>query len=120
MKNRTLVFGATPNPDRYAFKAFTMLESHGHEVIGVGVKKGEINGKAILQGAPDLANIHTITLYVNPTIQAEYYTYFLSLKPKRIIFNPGTENPELEQICLQQGIEAVEACTLVMLSTGQY
>jgi len=120
MKNKTLVFGATPNPDRYAYKAFTMLENHGYEAVGVGVKKGEINGKAILPGTPELDNIHTITLYVNPGIQAEYYSYFLSLKPSRIIFNPGTENDELEQICHQHGIEPVEACTLVMLSTGQY
>lgn len=120
MTKRTLVFGATPNPDRYAYKACRMLAEHGHEAIPVGIKKGEILGKSILNGTPAVDDVDTITLYVNPSIQEQHYNYFLSLKPKRIIFNPGTENQELAVICEQNKIEAVEACTLVMLSTGQF
>jgi uncharacterized protein len=119
-KEKTLVFGATPNPDRYSYKAVKMLADYGHEPVPVGIRKGNIVGLEILPGTPSVDNIDTLTLYVNPEIQRTHYDYFLSLRPKRVIFNPGTENPEFESICTANGIEPLEACTLVLLSTGQY
>lgn len=117
---RTLVLGATPNPERYAYLAVKRLRSHGHETIPVGIRSGEIDGLAIQQGTPAQEGIDTVTLYIGPQRQPAYYDYILGLHPKRIIFNPGTENPELEQLAEAQGIETVEACTLVMLSIGAY
>lgn len=120
MKVKTLVFGATPNPSRYAYKAVRMLKDYGHPAIPVGIRKGEIEGEEILQGTPIVENIDTLTLYVNPDIQRMHYDYFVSLNPRRVIFNPGTENAEFEAICAENGIQTLEACTLVLLSTGQY
>ena len=117
---KTLVLGATPNPGRYAYLAMHALQKHGHEAVPVGIRAGEVAGQTILQGTPDIPEVDTITLYVGPERQPAYYEYLLSLKPKRIIFNPGTENPELEQLAQEAGIEAVEACTLVMLAIGKY
>lgn len=117
----TLVVGATTNPDRYAFKAAHRLLGAGLGIHLVGRKSGVIGGHDI---HPDLTTapvgIDTITLYLNPDNQREYYDSILSLKPRRIIFNPGTENPELEDLARAAGIQTIEACTLVMLSTGQY
>jgi len=120
MKKRTLVVGATDNPTRYAYRAVTMLNAHGHPIELVGTRTGNVAGREILHGEPDLQDIDTITLYVGTRNQPPLYDYLLKLKPKRIIFNPGTENPELEQMAQQQGIETVQGCTLVMLSIGQY
>lgn len=121
MKNiKTLVIGASPNPDRYSFKAVTQLTVHGHETIGIGVKEGMIGNLSILKGKPEIENIHTVTMYVGPDRQAEYYDYILGLKPNRIIMNPGTENPELAQLAEEKGIQVIEACTLVLLATDQY
>ncbi|MEQ1745419.1 MAG: CoA-binding protein [Saprospiraceae bacterium] len=117
---KTLVLGATPNPDRYAYRAIHALQRHGHEVVPVGIRPGEVAGLSILQGQPDVPNVDTVTLYIGPERQPAYYDYLLALRPKRIIFNPGTENPDLEQLALKAGIETDEACTLVMLATGQY
>ncbi|RYD78891.1 MAG: CoA-binding protein [Sphingobacteriales bacterium] len=117
---KTLVLGATPNADRFAYRAVISLLRHGHEVVPVGRKKGEIGGLSIQNNLPESEDIHTVTLYLNPSNQKEYYDYILGLDPKRIIFNPGTENNELEKLAQQKGIETVEGCTLVMLSTGQY
>ncbi|MEI6411502.1 MAG: CoA-binding protein [Bacteroidota bacterium] len=117
---KTLVLGATPNPERYAFLAVKKLRSRGHETIPVGIHNGEIDGLAIQQGTPAQEGIDTVTLYVGPQHQPAYYDYILGLHPKRIIFNPGAENPELEQLAQAQGIETVEGCTLVMLSIGVY
>lgn len=117
---KTLVLGATPNPDRYAYLATVKLRSYGHEVVPVGIKKGMIGGLEILNGRPVPEDIDTVTLYLGPERQREYYEYILSLKPKRIIFNPGTENDELADLAKANGIETVEACTLVMLSIGNY
>jgi len=88
----------------------------------VGIKKGNVLGKEILdlKARPEISDVDTMTLYINPTHQQEWYDYFIKLNPKRVIFNPGTENPELEKQLEEKGIEAVEACTLVMLGTGQY
>lgn len=117
---KTLILGATPNPERYAYLATIRLVQHGHEVVPVGIRKGEIKGIPILEGKPELEDIDTVTLYVGPVRQPEYYDYILSLQPKRIIFNPGTENPELMKLAQERGIETVEGCTLVMLSIGAY
>ena len=117
---KTLVLGASPNPNRYSYHAVNRLLEKGFEVIPLGIRKGIIGGKEIIQGTPSLENIHTITLYINPNNQIEYYDYMLSLNPKRIIFNPGTENPTLVNLAKEQGIEVEIACTLVLLSLDNY
>lgn len=121
MKNKkTLVIGASTNPERYAYKAANALVKHGYEIENLGTKNGLVAGKEILQGMPTLENIHTITLYIGAAHQPPMYDYFMQLKPKRIIFNPGTENPEFQKLAKLAGIEVLEACTLVLLASGQY
>ncbi|MEN0004315.1 MAG: CoA-binding protein [Bacteroidota bacterium] len=117
---KTVVLGASTNPARYSNTAVHNLTTNGHEVVPVGIKKGSIAGIDIQNGRPEVAGVDTITLYLNPTRQKDYYDYILSLQPKRIIFNPGTENPELVQLAKAKGIEVEIACTLVMLSVGTY
>ena len=119
---KTLVVGATPHAYRYAYMAATRLENSGHETLNIGIRKGQVNGREIinLRDKPTLQDIDTITLYINPRWQEEWGPYLLSLKPKRIIFNPGTENMELAKQAERQGIEVAFACTLVMLSAGTY
>lgn len=120
MNKKTVVLGASTNPTRYSYKAVNHLKDHGHEAVPVGIKKGAIAGIEILNDSPEIEGVDTITLYLNPTRQVEYYDYILGLKPKRIIYNPGTENAELMKLTEAQGIETVIACTLVMLSIGDY
>jgi uncharacterized protein len=120
MSKKTIVLGATTNPDRYGYIATTRLKKAGHEVIPIGIKKGEIEGIAIENGTPQYSDVDTITLYLNPDNQKPYYDYILSLKPKRIIYNPGTENTELMHLARQNSIENEVACTLVLLSIGEY
>jgi len=117
---KTLIIGATPNPARYAFKAAQLLKSKGHDIVNVGIKKGEVAGEEIEMPDAIHNDIHTITLYIGTDLQAQYHDYILKTSPKRVIFNPGTENEQLETLLKQNGIEPVEACTLVLLSTGQY
>lgn len=117
---KTLVIGASENPDRYSNKAIRRLLEAGHEVVAIGKIPGTILGTAILTGFPELKDVDTVSLYLNPLNQKSYYHYLIHLRPKRIIFNPGTENLELETICHKNGIETQEACTLVMLSIGAY
>ncbi len=117
---KTVVLGATPNPARYANMAVHRLTQYGHEAVPVGIREGAIGSIQILTGRPSLDDVDTITLYLNAGRQAEYYPYIFSLNPKRIIFNPGTENPELVRMAHERGIETVEGCTLVMLSIGDY
>lgn len=118
---KTLIVGASPNPARYAFLAANMLNDYGYDFYLFGIKKGEVLGRKILNEFEKIpADIHTVTLYVGPAHQQELIPQILSLKPKRIIFNPGTENPAFESLAGQQGIEVLEACTLVLLRTGQY
>lgn len=119
-KKKTLILGATTNPGRYAYLAAHRLVAAGHDIVNIGIKKGESAGVEIQHAGDVIAGIDTVTLYIGPQRQPEYYDYILATQPKRIIFNPGTENPELEALAQQQGIEVVRACTLVMLSTGQY
>jgi uncharacterized protein len=117
---KTLVVGVAAGADRYANMAVSRLKSSGHEVVALGIKEGEEQGLKILTGTPELEGIHTVTLYINPTRQGPMIDYLLSLRPQRIIFNPGTENPEFMSRAEAQGIEAVHGCTLVMLGTGQF
>lgn len=117
---KTLVLGASENPARYSFEAVTRLKKFGHEVVAVGRKAAVVAGVQIETEPPAVKEIDTVTLYLNPTAQKPYYDYILSLHPKRIIFNPGTENDELEELAKRIGIASLEACTLVMLNTGQY
>ncbi len=117
---KTLVLGASTNQDRVSYEAVLRLSRAGHEVVPVGIREGEIEGYPILTGEPEIADVDTITLYLNPERQRAYTDYILGLKPKRIIFNPGTENPELIRQARQAGIETEIACTLVMLSLKQY
>lgn len=119
---KTLVVGATPHAHRYAYMADVRLTNAGHETIPIGIRKGEVNGQPIvnLKEQPAIDGIDTITLYINPLWQEEWGAYLLSLNPKRIIFNPGTENPELAKTAQDRGIEVVFGCTLVMLSADTY
>ncbi len=115
---KVIVLGASPNPSRYSYKAVRLLKRHGHEPVPVGIRDGQIEGIDIIKGKPFVSDVHTITLYLNPQRQKQYYDYILSLNPKRVIFNPGTENQQLQDMLHAHGIETVENCTLVMLHTG--
>lgn len=122
---KTLILGATPNPTRYAYLAAERLTNRNHEIVPVGIKQGEVFGQPIeVQTQTNDLTIHndidTITLYVGLRNQPEWYNYILQTKPKRIIFNPGTENPELMKMAREEGIEVEVACTLVMLGSNQY
>ena len=119
-KKRTLILGATTNPGRYAYLAAYRLVAAGHDIVNIGIKSGESAGVEIQRAGAVFPDIDTITLYIGPQRQPEYYDYILETRPKRIIFNPGTENPELEALAKGQGILVIRACTLVLLSTGQY
>ncbi|RSK40570.1 CoA-binding protein [Mangrovimonas spongiae] len=120
MEKKTLVFGASLKPNRYSNYAINKLVNNNVEVVAYGLKKGEVAGVDIQTALLDYNNVHTVTLYVNPTHQKDYYNYIVSLQPKRVIFNPGTENPEFYKILEKNNIFFEEACTLVLLSTNQY
>jgi predicted CoA-binding protein len=117
---KTLVLGASGNPARYSYLAVNRLGIQGHPVVAIGRKKASVAGIAISTDKEDYKDIDTVTLYLNPQHQQEYYNYILSLHPKRIIFNPGAENDELKKLAEAKGITALYACTLVMLSAGTY
>lgn len=119
-KKFTVVLGASPNPSRYSYLAVSRLAANEHPILAIGKRDGQIGDTPITKEHPLPENVDTVTLYMNPTLQREYYDYILQLHPKRIIFNPGTENDELATLASSKGIEPVEACTLVLLSTGQY
>jgi predicted CoA-binding protein len=116
----TLVLGASANPERYSYLAVRRLRNAGHPVSAIGRKAVTVGDVEIAADKQAINDVDTVSLYLNPVNQKEYYDYILSLHPKRIIFNPGAENPELEALAYAHGIEPVEACTLVLLSTGQY
>lgn len=121
MKKKTLVLGASPNTSRYSNKAVNSLKAYGHEVVPVGIRDGEIVGLKIIQGLPEVESVDTITLYVGPDKQSQYYDYITeTIHPKRVIFNPGTENPELMNLLNEKGIGYEVACTLVLLSIDNY
>lgn len=117
---KTLVLGASVNPERYAYKAIEKLRRFQHPVIAIGLKEGKVGDVEIEKMGAIKAGVDTITLYVGPSNQAVYYNYLLQTKPNRIIFNPGTENSELVEMAEKAGIECLEACTLVLLATGDY
>lgn len=117
---KTVVLGASDNPERYSFLAVEKLRRYGHPVVAIGKKAGKVADTDIVTERPDEKDVDTVTLYLNPVLQKQYYDYILSLKPQRIIFNPGAENPELEKLAAENGIRPMEACTLVLLGTGQY
>jgi len=119
-QKKTLVLGASESPHRYSFLALNRLQSHKHPVVAIGKKKGIVGDVIIETEKKEWKDVDTVTLYLNPLHQKAYYDYILSLHPKRIIFNPGAENDELAEMASRQGIQPVEACTLVMLATGQY
>jgi len=117
---KTLVVGASPNPLRFSHKMVKSLLRHDFEAVPLGIKEGEITGVKILTGKPELKDIHTISLYISPKRQGDYYNYFLSLEPERIIFNPGTYNNELIELAEKNGIKAVTDCALIMINKGIY
>ena len=119
-KKKTLVLGASDNPSRYSYLAVHRLRSHGHPVAALGKRHTWVADVEIEKEKKQFAGIDTVTLYLNPLHQQQYYDYILSLKPKRIIFNPGAENNELASLAKQNNILPIEACTLVLLSTNQY
>ena len=120
MQKKTVVLGASQNEERYSNMAVKKLVANKHPVTAIGNKEGIINDIKIIKDNPFIGEVDTVTLYLNPENQKPYYDYILSLHPKRIIFNPGTENEELEKIANEKGIKTMEACTLVLLSTNQY
>ncbi len=120
MKKKTLVLGASTNPERYSFMAIRKLKFAGHPVVAVGLREGEVCGVVIEKPFPRFEEVHTVTLYIGPRNLPVYHDYIRSLKPKRVIFNPGTESPEFAGILAAEGIEVVHGCTLIMVSSEQY
>lgn len=120
MTKKTLIIGASENPERYSYLAAHKLSAYHHPIINIGIKKGTVANEIIHTDRPIFTDIDTITLYIGAKNQPEWYDYILAIKPKRIIFNPNTENLELKTLAEQYGIETIEACTLVMLSVGNY
>lgn len=120
MKRITLVIGASTNPDRYSYMAIKSLVLHGQTVYAVGLREGCVHGIHILKPFPRIPMVHTVTMYVGRKNQSFFYQYILGLKPERVIFNPGSENDELETLLKKKGIEVLHDCTLVMLSNGTY
>ena len=122
MGKKTVIVGATPNQSRYAFLAANMLREYEHNIVPIGIKQGEVAGEEILdiRRKPAINDVDTITLYIGPRHQPEWYEYLIGLKPKRIIFNPGTENEEFKKLAESRGIEAMQACTLVLLRSHQF
>jgi predicted CoA-binding protein len=119
-QKKTLILGASANPSRYSNLAIRRLRGFGHPVVAIGRRKSAVDDVPITTEKTPTADIDTVSLYLNAIHQREYYDYILSLHPKRIIFNPGAENQELENLAKANNIQPLEACTLVMLSTGQY
>jgi predicted CoA-binding protein len=120
MSKTTLVLGASSNPARYSNMAINRLRRNNHHVVAIGRRVGQVADTTVETQPRDIKDLDTVTLYLNPQNQKPYYEYLMALKPKRIIFNPGTENEELEELARENGIQTIEACTLVMLGTGQY
>lgn len=120
MNKKTVVLGASAKQDRYSNRAVRMLTNNGHDTIALGFENAIIESVSIETDWQQYDEVDTVSIYLNPHKQKKYYTYILSLNPKRIIFNPGTENLELERLASNENISTIQACTLVMLSTGQY
>src|SRR5258706_13585290 len=119
-KKKTLVLGASLKTWRVSHDAVNRLVKYGHRVVAVGLREEKIGEVDIIKEPPAETDFDTVTLYLNAENQKKYYDYILELKPKRIIFNPGAENPELAKLAQQKGIETLEACTLTTLAVGLY
>lgn len=120
MNKKTLVIGASTKPERYSNMAIRKLTNYNHETVAFGMREGEEAGITIDTELKQYKNIDTVTLYLNPERQEQYYDYIIALNPKRVIFNPGTENPEFYGLLTENNIDFEVACTLVLLSTNQY
>lgn len=120
MLKKTLVLGASLKPERYSNLAIRRLRQHGQPVEAIGLRAGLVEDVEIKTGLPELSDIHTVTIYLNEENQHPLEKYILNLNPKRIIFNPGAENPKFSRLATERGIEVLDACTLVMLSVGSY
>ncbi len=121
MPKKTVILGASTDPMRYSYLAAERLIQYGHPIVPVGIRKGEVFGNPIQNGREKIEpDVDTITLYVSPQNQPYWYEYILDTAPRRVIFNPGTENPSFQAFLEEKGIETIQACTLVMLATGQY
>ena len=118
--SKMLVLGAAENPDRYSCKAVKSLDRNGYEVVAVGFRSGFIKDIEILAGMPEISDVDTVLLYIGTKKQQEYYDYLVSLNPRRVIFNPGAENPELQDILKEKGIDVVKDCALIMINTGTF
>jgi len=116
----SLVIGGSIKPERYSNKAIRKLIDYGHKVYSIGLRPGEVEGVSIQQGKPEFKDIDTVTMYIGPAHQSEYFNYIINLSPKRVIFNPGTENKEFAETLKANDIEVVEHCTLVMLDYGLF
>jgi uncharacterized protein len=116
----TLVLGASPKPERFSYIAIKKLVASAVPVVAVGLREGEISGVRIQKQFPDVFDIHTVSLYIGPRNQSAYYEYIIKMNPKRVIFNPGTENAEFENTLRARGIQVVRGCTLIMLDKGTY
>jgi len=119
---KTAIVGISPNRSRFAYRAAELLSHYNHPMILLGIRPGTVEGVKIedIRSKPVHEDIHTLTLYIAPRHQPEHYNYLLSLKPQRVIFNPGSENAGFRALWVQEGVEVIEACTLVMLNTGQF
>jgi predicted CoA-binding protein len=117
---KTLVLGASANPERYSFLAINRLREHNHPVVAIGKRTAMVEDVPVQPEKVPIDNLDTVTMYLNKNNQKNYYDYIISQHPRRVIFNPGAENPEFEKILADQGIETMEACTLVLLGTGQF
>jgi predicted CoA-binding protein len=117
---KTLVLGASSNPARYSYLAIHKLRAYHHPVLAIGKKLVRVADVQVQQKMTPVLDLDTVTIYLNKDNQKNYYDYVIAQHPRRVIFNPGAENPEFEKILTDQGIEAMEACTLVLLGTGQY
>jgi predicted CoA-binding protein len=115
-----LVIGASTDPSRYSNRAINLLRTYGHPVFGIGRDKGTVSDVELVQDWNSEWKVDTVTLYINPRIQPQYYDKIIQLKPQRVIFNPGTENAEFAEVLAENGIQSEEACTLVLLSIGEY
>ena len=120
MKKKTLVLGASTNPERFSYMAVRKLKYANISVVAVGLREGEISGVRIEKPFPKFEDIHTVTIYIGPKNLTAYYDYIIGLQPKRVIFNPGTESPAFAETLSSAGVEVVHACTLIMISSNQY
>lgn len=120
MRIKTLIIGASINPERYSYKAAEKLLQHNHEIYMIGNREGSLFEHQIVKGMPLYDDVDTVTLYVSAKHQVSYYDYIIYLKPRRVIFNPGTENHELEALLKKHHIAYESSCTLVLLSLSAY